>query len=231
MPDLPEFPEGQAPAAPESATPDYGADPETIQNALNMYRGLNNLDTRGEYLQRIVRPEYDGQFLRQMVEPQQQEPADPWGHVEQYEEQYEEPAYQEQGINPQDLRQTLDPVFQGYGEQVEQRIFERLGQMAHEQAIKESAQSAAQQAGLPARFASAIEHEVQQAARMQPNRQPAELAQEIATAYRTELAQIAATPPAQRPPAGSVPSGPAPDSLQKPRTLEEALEYSKHVLG
>jgi hypothetical protein len=225
------FPEGQAPAAPEPAPHDYGADPETIQRALEQYNQLNNLDTRSQALQQIIRPDYDGQVLRGFIEPQQApQQADPWGHLSQ-EEAYEEPTYEQPGIDPADLRQTLDPVFQGYSEQVEQRIFERLAGMAQDQAVKESASAATRQAGLPARFSAAIEHEVREATRLQPNRQPAEIAAEIATAYRNELAAIAATPPAARPPAGSVPSGPSPDTLQKPRTMEEALEYSKQVLG
>jgi hypothetical protein len=78
-------PEGEAPAAPEApAMPDYGAPPEVIQEALSVYRDLNNLDTRHQRLSQIVRPDIDGQFLRQLGEPQQEQ--DPWAHLRGQEE-------------------------------------------------------------------------------------------------------------------------------------------------
>lgn len=216
-------PEGQPPAEP---TPDFGgASPEEISQALNMYRGLNNLDTRGQYLQQIVRPEYDGQFLRQVTaEPEQ--PADPWQQFEPaQEEYYEEPVAQ--AFDPR----SLQPVFDQYGNQIEKRIFDRLGEMAQDQQVKDSASQAVQQANLPPAMSALIEQRVRDAQRLQPNRMASDLASEAAKQIAVELSQWQATPPAQPAPQGSVPGGPSPDTLQRPRTVDEALEYSRQVLN
>lgn len=225
MPDPTSIPEGQPTPDPTPAAPDYGASPEVIQQALNMYNGLNNLDTRGQYLQQIVRPEYDGQFLRGLTE--QPEQPDPWAQFDPEPQYDQEPQYEPQPFNPRDLQ----PVFDTQAQEIERRVFERLGQMAQDQAIVDSASSAASAAGLPASTSALIEQRVREAQRMQPNRQAGDLATEAAKALATELLQWKATPPANPAPSSSVPGGPSPDTLQKPRTAAEALEYSRQVLN
>lgn len=199
-------------------TPDYGgASAEEVQQALNMYRGLNNLDTRGEYLQRVIRPEYDGQFIRQMVEPAAPA-ADPWAQVAPEDEpEYE---YEPQAPEPFNPR-SLEPVFGHYAEQTEQRIFERLGQMAQENAVKESSASAASASGLPPQVAGLIEQQVREAQRLQPNRMASDLATEAARALATSLAQWQATPSATPAPTAAVPSGPVPSTREVPKSFED----------
>lgn len=218
-------PEGQQPAPEPTPAPDFGGrSPEQIQQALNLYEGLHNLDTRGQFLQQIVRPDIDGQFLRQMVQPQEEE-ADPWQSFEQpeYEQEYEQPAV----FDPR----QLEPVFDQYGQRIEQKIMGQLQQMALDQQVRESAASASQQAGLPPVAAQLIEQRVREQQALQPNRQASDLAAEAARDLYNQFAQWQAQPPANPAPSNSVPTGPSPDTLQKPKTIEEALEYSKQVLN
>lgn len=231
---MPDMPEG-APVPDPTPAPDYGASPDEITQALDMYRGLNNLDTRGQYLQNIVRPEYDSQFLRQTFQPQEQQAQqDPWA---EYNQQFAEPQYEEQyepqapAFDPTTLPQYLQPVLENNAAEVERRVFERLNQMAADQHLKDSAAEAVRANNLPPATAALIEQRVREQSQLHPNRQAAELAREQAQALATELLQWKATPPATPPPSSAVPGGPSPDTLQKPRTMEEALEYSKQVLN
>lgn len=221
MTDPTNAPEGQPVVDP---SPDFGgASPEEITQALNMYRGLNNLDTRGQYLQQIVRPEYDSQFLRQ-VTSDPPAPTSPWETLGEPEpEYYEEPP----AFDPR----SLEPVFDSYKQQIEQSIFDRLGQMAQEQTLSESATAAVQSAKLPEALTPLIKQRVQEAQRLQPNRQASDLAAEAARQLQVELAGFQAAPPATPTPATAIPSGPSPDTLQKPKTVAEALEYSRQVLN
>jgi len=218
-------------------TPDYGgASQDEITQALDMFRGLNNLDTRGQYLEKVVRPEYDGQFLRQMGQPAEAEaePNDPWAtYNEQYNEQaqYEEPQYEQPQFDPSTLPQMLQPVLDTNAQEIERRVFERLGQMAQDQSIRDSSESAAKFNNLPPSTAALIEQQVRAQQQMNPNRQAGELAKEAAAALATELLQWKATPPPTPPPSSAVPSGPSPDTLQKPRTVEEAMEHSRMTLN
>ncbi len=225
MPD-PNLPEGEAPAAPKApAVPDYGAPPEVIQEALSVYNDLNNLDRRHQRLQQIVRPDIDGQFLRQMGEPAQ-EPQDPWAHLrgqEEYEDpygnQYEAP--QQPQFDPRMLPEVLDPVLQQYTQQSEQRIFERLGQMAQEQVVRDAAQSAVSESGLPPELAEMVEFRVKAQAQLQPNRQPADLAKEIGNQLKAQLSAWAAAPSANAGPSAPIPSGPAPSLQEMPKSFED----------
>lgn len=224
-PQAPEPPSGPDWSAFEQAgiTPDSFGD---VQNALNLARGLQNLDTRHQYLQQIVRPDIDGNFLRQVVQPQEEQ--DPWQALEpQYEyEQPEQPVF--------DPR-SLQPVFEGYGEQlrnqIRQEIMGELQGMAQEQAVKDASARASQQANIPAEFSEMVEFRVKAAQQMYPNRQVDDIAREVAESLQRTFAQYQAAPPATPAPSGSVPAGPMPDTLQRPRTIEEAMEYSKQVLN
>lgn len=220
------------------STPDFGASPEEIQQALNMYRGLNNLDTRGETLQRIVRPDYDGHVLRQIVEPEQ--PAgDPWDNFAEPEPMgyaadgtpvFAEPpvqygGYQQpQGFDPR----SLQPVFDQYGNQIKNDIFEQLGQMAQEQAFKDSAAQAAGAAGLPPTVAGLIEQRVREAQRMSPNRQIGDIANEVARSVQTELLQWKATPPEGGAlGGGAAPAGPVPSTREVPKSFDDYARILK----
>lgn len=228
-PQAPEPPSGPDWSAFEQAgiTPDNIGD---VQNALNLARGLQNLDTRHQYLQQIVRPDIDGNFLRQVVQPPEEH--DPWQALEpqygyeQPEQQYEQPVF--------DPR-SLQPVFEGYGEQlrnqIRQEIMGELQGMAQEQAVKDASARAAQQANIPAEFAEMVEFRVKSAQQMYPNRQVDDLAREVADQLHRSIAQYQASPPANQAPSGSVPAGPIPDTLQRPRSMEEAMEYSRQVLN
>lgn len=233
MPDIP-TPDG-APAPEPTPAPDFGgASPEVISQALDLYNGLNNLDTRGQYLQQVVRPEYDGQFLRQMAQPEAEQAEDPWAA---YNQQYAEPEYEQQyepqapAFDPTTLPQMLEPRFEAERERIVKEVFGQLNQMAQDQAVRDSAGEAARAMNLPPAMSSLIEQQVREQQQLHPNRQASDLAREAATALSTQLLQWKATPPANPAPTSAVPGGPAPDTLQKPRTIEEAMEYSKQVLN
>jgi hypothetical protein len=222
-------PEGQQPVGPEApAAPDYGAPPEVIQEALSVYRDLNNLDTRHQRLSQIVRPDIDGQFLRSLGEPQQQE--DPYAQF--YGEQ--QPQYQQEQYEPQyepevpqfDPRQFADVV----GSQVEQRIMAQLGQMAQEQAVRDAASSAVQQAGVPADFAEMIEVQVKSQMQLQPNRMPGDLAREAAERLKSTISSWAAQPAENPAPTTPPPSGPAPSLDQRPKDFDDMARYAQERL-
>lgn len=219
-------PEGQEPTpAPEApSTPDYGLSPEELQNAANLYRGLNNLDTRGQYIQQVVRPDIDGQFLRGMFEPQQQEQQDPWQQFTG-EPEYEEPEYQP-AFDPDMLRQAVRAEI----EQGQQQMWGQLQEMAVNQQITESAAQATQAANLPSFLSGSIEQQVRQQHQLQPNRQFGDIANEVAQKYARELAQYQAAPPATPAPQGQVPGGPAPSQQERPTDWKSMIEYAQQNL-
>lgn len=218
-------PEGQVPPAPEAPpAPDFGGrSPEQIQKAIDLYEGLHDLDRRGTYLQQIVRPDIDGQFLQRVMQPQ--EPDDPYasfyGEAEAEEEQYYEP--QAPAFDPREYAEVIK-------NDVTQTVMGQLQQMALDQQVKESSSAAVAQVGLPPAASPLVEQYVRDQQRLQPNRQASDLAAEAARNLHTQFAQWQATPPAAPAPSAP-PSGPAPDTLQKPRTIEEAMEYSRQVLN
>jgi hypothetical protein len=221
MPDPTVPPEGEVPAPP--AAPDYGASDEVIREALSVYNDLNNLDTRHQRLQQIVRPDIDGQFLRSMGEPQQEQ--DPWAHLRGQEE-YEDPygnQYEAQApqFDPRMLPDMLDPVLQSRDQQIEERIFSRLGQMAQDQVVKDASESAVRDSGLPPELAEMVEFRVKAQAQLQPNRQPADLAKEIGNQLKAQLSAWAAAPSANPAPSAPLPSGPAPSLQERPSSFED----------
>jgi hypothetical protein len=231
MPD-PNVPEGGVPdGSPEApALPDYGAPPEVIQEALSVYRDLNNLDTRHQRLQQIVRPDIDGQFLRQLGEPQQQadpyeqfyagqEQPDPYGNPQ--EPQYYEP--QAPVFDPRDFASTVK-------EDIRREIFGELGEMAQQQAVKDAAQSAVRDAGLPPELSEMIEFRVAAQAKLQPTRQPGDLAREIGNQLKATLSGWAAAPSASPAPSAPLPSGPAPSLQERPSSFEDLARIAAENL-
>lgn len=222
----------QPEAAPEPSGPDWSAFEQAgitpdrldeVQNAVNMARGLQNLDTRGQYLQQIVNPQYDGQFLRQIVEGPQ-EPPDPWAHLRGDDAPDDDTyAYEPQApaFDPSVLPEVLDPVLQQYGQQIEQRVFERLNGMAAEQHVKETSTSAVKSAGLPPEMAEMVEMRVRQVQQTQPQRQAGDIANEVASQLKSSLMGWAAAPPANPAPTTPVPQGQVPSQREVPKNFDD----------
>lgn len=217
----------QEPAAPDySSFAQAGITPEMldeITNARNLYQGLNNLNTRQQYLDQLIQP-FDG-YSRAQAEQQ-----DPWaGYADDGEDEgYYEP--QPQQPPPFDPR-SLQPVFEGYGEQIEQRIMGRLTSMARDQAIEDATAGAVREAGLPPSFSRAIQAEVDQVTNQYANRQPADVAREVAARFKADIAAYhaaSAAPPAQTP--GPPPAdAPVPGDAE-PKTWEDAMRWSRDNL-
>lgn len=250
MSDL-EQPEGAAP--PEQSVPDYGgASPEEIQNALNMARGLSNLDTRHDVLGKLVRPDVDAQFLRSQFAPAEEEPEadfDPFAEVygEQppnllgYDQQTGQPIYgnQPQFQEPAFDPRSLAPVFDQFGEHTRQQavqealqIFEqRQMEQAREQGISQGVSAAVQTHGLSDFGKGIVEAMTRQAVAQNPNKAPGDIANEMAKAYLDDSAQRfvanGGVPPVQgaAPPGGPIPGDAA------PKTFKDALEQSYQGLN
>lgn len=239
MADEPTTPEPSA--APDwSAFTDAGITPDKASEVVQAYQAvqsLNNLDTRPQALQNLVRPDLDGQILRQMLggEQEAEQPADPW---QQFAPESPDPIgydaagnpvfaqppgqYAEPGFDPR----SLQPVFDQYGNQVEERAYRRvmddLQKMAVDQSVRDSSASAAQQAGLPASVSGLIEQHVREQMRLQPNRQAADLAADAARSLSAELMAWRAAPAENPPPTGAIPSGPAPSLDERPKDFKDA---------
>ena len=208
-----------APAAPaEPSGPDWSAfeqagitpdKADEVRQAYDLYRGLQNLDTRGQYLQQIVRPDIDAQVI-QNVFGEPEEEHDPWAQVFGQEEP-DEPQF-----DPRALPQVFDQYKESLRDELKREIFGELSQMAMSQEFDSSAQTAVQQHGLPPSDAQFIRSQVEQVARQYPNRQPREIADEIARQRKTELMQWAGAPAATPAPAGGPQGGPAPAPTQPP---------------
>lgn len=194
-----------------------------VQQALNLYRGVNNLDTRQQYLDQLIRPGLDPWSKAQA------EQQDPWSAMQGDDEgeyEYEQP--QAPAFDPR----QLTPVFEGYAERIERGIFEKLGAMAQRQALEDAATQALTKHGLPADLAPGLQQEVEQITRQYSNRQPGEVAEQLAAQKKQKLMEWANANvgrPSQQgapPPAGApTPSGDGP-----PRTDEEAMRRSMEML-
>jgi hypothetical protein len=221
-------------------TPDFGASPEEIQQALDTYRGLNNLDTRSEYLSKIVRPDIDTHFIQQFNQPQQEEEPDYFesfapeqelmGYDAQGQPVYGQPPVPQQGFDPR----SLAPVFDQFGEHTRQQavqealaIFEkRQMEQAREQGISQGVSSAAAEHGLSDFAKGVVEQMTRATVQSQPNRAPADIAKDMAKAYLDDAAQRfvqnGGVPPVQGAP---VPGGPIPGD-SAPKSFKEAMEQS-----
>lgn len=241
MPDEPTTPpEGQA-ASDWSAFTEAGITPDRAQEVVQAYQAmqdLNNLDKRPQALQQLVRPDLDGQILRQMIGAEQPAPEpepNPWERFAPAEPQpigydaagnpvFDQPPgqYEPQGFDPR----SLQPVFDQYGNQVEERAYRRvmddLQKMAVDQNVRDSASSAATAAGLPGSLSGMIEQQVREQMRLQPNRQAADLAADAARSISAELMAWRAAPAENPPPTGAVPSGPAPSLDERPKDFNDA---------
>jgi len=220
-------PEG-APPAPEPTGPDWtafekaGITPDKadeVRQAYDLYRGLQNLDTRGQYLQQIVRPGIDDQTIQSLYGDQTEE-QDPWAGVFGEEEEPPEPQF-----DPRALPGVFEQYEQRILERAEQTIMGKLTQMAQVQEFESSAQAAVQAHGLPQSDAMWLRGQVEQMARQYPNRQPREIANEIAQARKTELLQWLGQAQAPPAPASGPTGGPVPAPTQPPQPGEDPGSY------
>lgn len=227
--------EQQPEAAPPPASDDYGLNPDQLRQAASLYKGLNDLDRRHTVLREVLRPDVDGQLLRSYGQEQEQQNQefDPFQRFQGGDEDGEfydpnEQYYQEPQAEPFDPRQ-LQPVFEDYGTQIEQRIFTRLGEMAQQQQLSDSADAALSERKLPAALKGVIEQRARDAQRLHPNRQIRDLANEAADALQREIESHYAAPPASPPPAsGPPPPGPSPDpGGEVPQSFEDMVRYAQ----
>lgn len=220
--------EPAAPPAPEPQGPDWSAfekagitpdKADEVRQAYDLYRGLQNLDTRGQYLQQIVRPDIDAQTINTVFGAEEDQ-DDPWAPVFGQDDEPEQPQF-----DPRALPQVFEEYEQRILAQAEQNIMSKLTQMAQGQEFDNSAQMAVQAHNLPPSDAQFIRAQVEQMARQYPNRQPREIADEIARARKNELMQWAGQPAAApAPPAGPA-GGPAPAAVQPPQPGDDPGSY------
>lgn len=221
---VPAAPE-QPPAPDWSAFEQAGITPDKAERAIQamrMYEGLQNLDTRQQYLEQIIRPEMDG-----WVRPEPSEP-DPW-------EQFSPPETDQQtgAFDPR----ALAPVFEQFEQRVEQRLMsqweQRQQQQMFEQNFANAVSSAAAKHGLSEIERGAVEMATWRAAQTAQNRPLADLADEYAKQVIQASQQRFVQSQGGQPPvaAPQVPGGPIPSTDQRPKTDQEALEYSMRVLN
>lgn len=239
MSDAPEMPMGGDAPAP-------APDP-TMDQARALYDGLQNLDRRAETLGQVIRPGQDippdmtWDQVRSLAWSQHQQslqaPAEPETDIfeqvygEQQPAEYD-PNWEQQQAPGFDPR-TLAPVFDQFGQTVEDRAFQRAQQFFTEQlqgqAIANGVEKAASTHNLTDYDKQIVDHLTRQQISQQPNRAPADLANDVAKAYidninRRMVAQSGA--PIQRP---SAPGGPSPTE-PRPTTEAEAIEWSRRAL-
>lgn len=226
MADEPNTTEGlgqpDAPAAPEPSGPDWSAfeqagitpdKADEVRRAYEMFQGIQNLDTRGQYLQQIIRPGIDDQVIQSLYgEPEEQEDI--------YAPLYGQEEPEQPQFDPTALPQVLESYKQSLRDELKKEIYGELGQMAAQQEYENSASTAVQAHGLPPSDAQFIRAQVEQLARQYPNRQPRDIADEIARARKNELMQWAGQPPAAQTPAAP-PGGPTPSPTQPPAPGED----------
>lgn len=233
---------GAEPVAPEQPAPDYGgATPEEIQNALNIARGLSNLDTRHDVLGKLVRDDVDAQFLRSKFGGEPEEPrTDPieeiygpqpqiLGYDAQGQPVYDQPVgqYQPEAFDPR----SLAPVFDAYGQEIEQRVLAKaveqvrgeMLQQASQQALTTGVQQAVTKHGLSEFDQSVVNTMADAAMKNGDRRSPAEIADAIAlqlVGSRNQQFVNQGGVPVQS--GSAAPGGPVPGE-STPRSIEEAL--------
>lgn len=235
---------------PEAPAPEAAPDP-TMEQARALYDGLQNLDRRGETLAQVLRPGQDlppgmdwnqaraALFAMQQAEPEPEaDPFDQFGAGPQivgynpdgtpvFDQPYQEPA----AFDPRDLQ----PVFESYGQHIEERAFNRAQQwfmqQAQEQGVRAGIEQAATKHQLSDFAKGVVEAMTKQASASQPNRAPGEIADEMAKMYLEDAnRRFVAQGGAPAPPRPGVPSGPVPGE-QRPTTDAEALEWSRRTLS
>lgn len=225
-----EAPAPVEPADPWAAVRESGITPEQAMQGGRLWGDINNLDRRQQALQSVIRPDIDTWLGRQQAEPE-----DPYSQFSV--DDYEDPQPQGLPFDPQEYaRQIVEMSTQ----QSMSQIQSWLQNMAMDNQFTEAAGGAVSQYKLPAGDRAFIEQQAKAIAQQQPNRAPADIANELAQARANELAQWAqasgAVPPQLASP--STPGGPVPSLNQgpppgaSPADIERwAMQRSREGLG
>lgn len=205
-----------AAAPPETADPwaqvrEAGITPEQAIQGGRFWGDLNNLDRRQQALQSVIRPDIDTWIGRQ------QEQADPYAQFGFGADDYEDEPAQPQGL-PFDPQEYARQIVELSTNQSMQQMQSWLQNMVMDQQFSEAAGNAVTQHKLPQGDRTFIEQQAKAIAQQQPNRAPADIANELAQARANELAAWAQQSGAVAPQLASpsTPGGPVPSPFQGP---------------
>lgn len=221
-------PPAAPPVEPETVDPwaqvrESGITPEQAMQGGRLWGDINNLDRRQQALQSVIRPDIDTWIGRQ-----QQEPEDPYAQFGA--DDYEDDP-QPQGL-PFDPQEYARQIVELSTNQSMRQMQEWLQNMVVGQQFTEAAGSAVSQHKLPPGDAAFIEQRAREIAQQQPNRAPADIANELAQVRANELAAWAqasgAMPPQIASPA--TPGGPVPSLHQGPPPGASPAELDKWAM-
>ena len=227
-PEAPPAPSDPTPPDPWASVREAGITPEQAMQGGRLYADLNNLDRRQQALQSVIRPDIDTWIGRQVEED---DPFEQFG-ADDYDDQPAAPTFDPQEYARQIVEMSKNASMremQGW-----------LQNMMMEQQFTEASTRAVSQHKLPPGDQAFIEQQAKAIAQQQPNRAPADIANELAQARANELAQWAQASGAMPPqlaspstPGGPVPSphsGPPPNAT--PAEIEAwAIQRSREGLG
>ena len=243
------MPDPEIPMGGDAPAPEVQPDP-TDQQARALYDGLQNLDRRAETLGQVLRPGQDlppgmdWQQARALLFSQAAQPEEEY-EPDVFDEQFGpepnllgydqmgEPVYDQPVENTPFDPRSLAPVFDTYTEHAKYEAVEAakqwLGEQMRDQALSQGVQQAATEHKLNDFDRGIVENLTRQAVQQQPNRAPADVANDVAKQYidnmnRRFVEQSGA--PVARP---GAPGGPAPGE-ERPKTEAEAMEWSRRML-